>query len=405
MKSINPKHAAEGERERQSGVISLPAMNLAASGRRWVLAPCDHAAALAIEDACGCSPLVARILSARGVKAGEAASYLDPKLRDFLPDPDVLTDMSRAAARLADAVIDGTSVGVFGDYDVDGTSASAILKGYFDAIGAPLSVYLPDRMLEGYGPTLEAFLNLKEKGADIIVTVDCGAAAHEPITGAARHGLEVVVFDHHQMDGPPPEGAYAVVNPNRGDDTSGLTDLSAAGVAFMGVVALNRNLRARGYFENRTEPDLRSFLDLTALGLVCDVMPMTGLARVLTAQGLKVLDAGGNAGLRALGKRAGSKGRASVYDLGFLIGPRINAAGRIGHAQLAFDLLTTQDADRRNALAERLHLMNAERQDIERDVQAEAIAQVEGNSLHQNAVIAVAGDGWHPGVIGIVAGR
>lgn len=387
------------------GVVSLPPMPLSASGRRWVLKEADPGQALAIEQELGCAPALARLLAARGVRAGEAARYLSPSLRESLPDPSILADMDRAANRLAKAVIDGERCGVFGDYDVDGTSGAAVLKGYFSAISAPLEVYLPDRILEGYGPTIEAFRTLKEMGVQIVVTVDCGAAAHAAVDAAAGEGLEVIVLDHHQMDGPPPAGAYATVNPNRPDDRSGLTMLSAAGVAFMAIVALNRALKDAGYFAARKAPDLLQFLDLVALGLVCDVMPMTGLARVLTAQGLKVLNTSGNPGLKALGARCGVSANATAYDLGFLLGPRINAAGRIGHARLAFELLTTEDSARRAALAERLHLMNAERQIIEKDVQDAAAAEIEARRLYQKYVIVVAGAGWHPGVIGIVAGR
>lgn len=380
-------------------------MQVPASGRRWVLRDADPAGALAIEEATGTPPEIARLLSARGVIAANATEFLNPSLKRALPDPSTLADMDRAAERLAAAIIAGETCGVFGDYDVDGTSGAAILRLYFNAVGAKLEVYLPDRLLEGYGPTIEAFRVLKGKGARLIVTVDCGAAAHQAIAEAAAEGLEIVVLDHHQMDGPPPTGAYATVNPNRADDHSGLTLLSAAGVVFMAIVALNRTLRARGFFAARKEPDLRSFLDLTALGLVCDVMPMTGLARVLTAQGLKVLTGNGNPGLKALGRKAGMKGAATAFDLGFLLGPRINAAGRIGHARLAFDLLTTDDISLREALAEKLHVMNAERQAIERAVQDEAIQLVERRRLHERAVIVAAGEGWHPGVVGIVAGR
>ena len=385
--------------------LALPAMKMPASGRRWTLTPFDEANAAAIEAAIGGPPVLARLLAARGVKAGDAARYLNPSLRDELPDPSTLADMDRAARRLADAIESGAKCGVFGDYDVDGTSAAAILYEYFTALGAPLEVYLPDRILEGYGPTIEAFRTLKEKGAATIITVDCGAAAHEAINAAASEGVHIVVLDHHQMDGPPPEGAAATVNPHRQDDQSGLVDLCATGVAFMTIVALNRELRARGWFKTQKEPDLLKFLDLVALGLVCDVMPMTGLTRTITAQGLKVLSSGGNEGLATLGKRAGMKGAASAYDLGFRLGPRINAAGRVGHARIAFDLLTTSDASRREALAEKLHLMNAERQAIERDVEASAIAQIEKRRLDRNSAIVAAGEGWHPGVVGIVAGR
>jgi len=385
--------------------LALPPMSMPASGRRWVLRDYAPATAIAIAAATGCPPEIARLLAARGLSAGAAPGFLNPSLKRDLPDPSVLTDIDRAAARLADAIAAGETCGVFGDYDVDGTCGAAILKLYFSAAGGQLEVYLPDRLLEGYGPTIEAFRVLKEKGARLIVTVDCGASAHQAIGEAAAEGISIIVLDHHQMDGPPPAGAYATVNPNRTDDNSGLALLSAAGVVFMAIVAINRSLRARGWFASRPEPDLRSFLDLTALGLVCDVMPMTGLARVLTAQGLKVLSGEGNPGLKELGARAGMKGEATSFDLGFLLGPRINAAGRIGHARLAFELLTTDDPARRAMLADKLHVMNAERQAIERSVQEEAIALIEQQRLYERAVIVAAGEGWHQGVVGIVAGR
>jgi single-stranded-DNA-specific exonuclease len=383
--------------------LELPAMGETASGLPWRLRPFDRREALAIEQKAGVAPQIARVLAARGVSSENAARYLNPSLRDEMPDPFVLRDMEKATARLAGAVVAGETIGVFGDYDVDGTTAASVLRLYLEKIGAPVIVYLPDRILEGYGPSIDAFRELAAKGAKIIVTVDCGAAAHKVIEEAAGEGLEIIVFDHHQMQGPPPEGAFAVVNPNRPDDISGLFNLSAAGVAFLGLVALNRALRTAGHFKDRPEPDLRACLDLVALGLVCDVMEMTGLTRVLVAQGLKVLGGAGNPGLAALGERAGVKGRPSAYHLGFLLGPRINAAGRIGHARLALELLTTGDAARRAALAERLHVMNAERQEIEAAVLAEALAAAEKEL--QREVIVVAGDGWHPGVIGIVAGR
>ncbi|GAB4516357.1 MAG: single-stranded-DNA-specific exonuclease RecJ [Amphiplicatus sp.] len=380
-------------------------MGPTASGRRWALREADPRAALAIEQKTGVAPLVARALAARGVTGETARAYLNPSLRDSMPDPFVLRDMDRAAARLAEAVLSGETVGVFGDYDVDGTTAAAIFRRYFDAIGAPLSVYLPDRLLEGYGPSIEAFRDLARAGARLVVTVDCGASAHATIEQAAGEGLDVLVIDHHQMSGPPPTGAVAVVNPNRSDDVSGLVNLSAAGLAFMAVAALNRALREAGWFKARPEPNLLQLLDLAALGLVCDVMPITGLARVMVAQGLKVLGQGGNPGLKALAARAGVKGAPSTYHLGFLLGPRLNAAGRIGHARLALELLTGADPARLSALAERLHVMNAERQAIETAVLEAAIAQVEQTDAHEASVIVAAGEGWHPGVIGVVAGR
>ncbi|MEM9616625.1 MAG: single-stranded-DNA-specific exonuclease RecJ [Pseudomonadota bacterium] len=385
--------------------IDLPAMGRSASGRRWVLRDADMRESLTIAQNNALDPVLARVLAARGVRHDSVDAYLNPSLRNEMPDPCIMQDMERAAARIAQAVLDGEQAGVFGDYDVDGTTAAAILKRYFDMIGAPLSVYLPDRITEGYGPSIEAFRSLKSEGASLIITVDCGATAHAPVEAAAAEGIDIVVIDHHMMNGPPPAGAVAVVNPNRPDDISGLNNLSAAGVAFMAVVALNRKLREAGWFKDRKEPDIRHLLDLTALGLVCDVMPLTGLTRVLVSQGLKVLGGGANPGLTALGERAGVKGPPSTYHLGFLLGPRINAAGRIGHARLAFELLTTADSAKCRELAERLHVMNAHRQEIEAAVQEDAVRIIARDNLDKDDVIVVAGGGWHPGVIGIVAGR
>ena len=386
-------------------LMALPAMGEPAGGAPWRLRAVDEGVARAIATAAAVEPVIGRVLAARGQTADAAADYLNPTLRKALPDPFVLTDMEAAVRRLASAIHAGETIGVFGDYDVDGTTAAASLKLYFDDIGAASAVYLPDRILEGYGPSIEAFRDLASKGAKVIVTVDCGAAANDVIEQAAAEGLDVVVFDHHLMAGPPPKGAAAVVNPNRADDASGLTNLSAAGVTFLALVGLNRALREQGFFDGRAEPDLRKLLDLTALGLVCDVMPMTGLARVLVAQGLKVYGASGNPGLAALGARAGVKGSASTYHLGFLLGPRINAAGRVGHARLALELLTTGEASRRIALAERLHVMNAERQAIEATVLEAAQREAEGPAAAGENILVVAGEGWHAGVIGIVAGR
>lgn len=385
--------------------VALPDISGAASGRAWTLRPADPRDVATMVQRSGLDPQLARILSARGVAPDDAGSYLEPKLRNILPDPYVLKDMERGVGRLADAVVNNEAIGVFGDYDVDGTTAAALLHRYFAALGVRLSVYLPDRITEGYGPTADAFRSLMNDGANIIVTVDCGAAAHDAIGEVAADGAEVIVLDHHLMSGAPPASAYATVNPNRLDDISGLNTLSAAGVAYLAVVALNRRLREAGFFKTRPEPDLMGLLDLAALGLVCDVMPMTGVTRAMVSQGLKVLEAGGNVGLAALGERAGAKGRASTYHLGFLLGPRINAAGRIGHARLAFEMLTTEDKARARALADKLHVLNAERQAIEAAVQQEALQKIETENLGEDDIIVVAGAGWHPGVIGIVAGR
>lgn len=385
--------------------IPLPEIENTASGRLWKLGDASARDIETLVQKAGFDPMLARVLIARGIAPERATAFLSPSLRETMPDPHILKDMDVAAKTIADAIIAGTGIGVFGDYDVDGTSAAALIRLYFDELGVRLPVYLPDRISEGYGPSIDAFLSLKEQGAETIITVDCGAAAHQPVNDAAKAGLSVVILDHHLMDGDPPAGAAATVNPNRPDDISGLTNLSASGVAFMAMVATNRELRERNFFADRPEPDLTKLLDLAALGLVCDVMDMKGLTRTLVAQGLKVMDGTGNAGLRILAERAGAKGKASAYHLGFLIGPRINAAGRIGHARLAFELMTTSDSEKRAALADKLHVMNAERQAIEADVLEEAQKLIQRDHLYQDDIIVAAGEQWHPGVIGIVAGR
>ncbi|MEO0399466.1 MAG: single-stranded-DNA-specific exonuclease RecJ [Pseudomonadota bacterium] len=399
--------------DHESGVNALPSGAQTASGAPWVQRPFDADALEAHAAEPGVSRTLAGVLAGRGVPAGEAHAFLNPSLKAGMPDPFILKGMEGAVARIKTAVIAGETIGVFGDYDVDGTSAASIIKLYCDAIGAACVVRLPDRITEGYGPSVEGFLDLRAQGAGPIVTVDCGANAHDAVNGAAAEGADIVIIDHHLMTDDGPDGACALVNPHQPGDNSGLGGLSAAGLAFLFVAALNRALRDAGAFSERPEPDLRGLLDLAALGLVCDVMPMTGLARIITAQGLKIMSARengpGTPGLFALADAAGAKAPYGTYALGFQIGPRINAAGRIGHARQAFELMTTPDADRRAALAEELHLVNARRQEIEAEVQLEAEAAIAdvaaGEKEEARAVIVVSGEGWHPGVVGIVAGR
>lgn len=393
----------------------LPDGITTASGAPWVMRPVisDDLQALAAKD--GVSRLLAGVLAGRGIGPDVADTFLNPSLRNEMPDPSILKDMDKMAERLAQAVSNGETIGIFGDYDVDGTCASAILKLYLDRLGAASLIHLPDRITEGYGPSIEAFQTLKSNGARIIVTVDCGAAAHDPVNAISNDGVDVLIVDHHQMIDAGPEKAFAVVNPQRRDDHSKLHGLSASALAFLTVAALNRTLRKDGWFSNTKEPDLKAYLDLAALGLVCDVMPMKGLARVIVAQGLKIMNARengpGTPGLWALADAAGAKSPFSSYTLGFQIGPRINAAGRIGHARQAFELMTTNDNARRLALADELHEINARRQEIEADVQHEAEITITQNKTSgasettSTSVAIAAGEGWHPGVVGIVAGR
>jgi single-stranded-DNA-specific exonuclease len=340
------------------------------------------------------------------VSSDAAESYLVPTLKALFPDPSSFMDMDRAAEILVDAVVQGRPSVVFADYDVDGASSAAQLVRWFRGLGRELPIYVPDRMTEGYGPSPAAFRRLREEGAELVVTVDCGAAAYDAIAAATEIGLDVVVIDHHLMRENPPAAA-AVVNPNRPGCTSGQGVLAAAGVTFVLLAALNREARRRGLFEGRPEPDLRAWLDLAAMGAVCDVTSLTGFNRALVAQGLKVMSGWANPGLKALMDVAGAKGPATTFHAGFILGPRINAGGRIGRSDLGARLLSTDDPDEARALALELDGLNAARKDVERAILDEATAAVEkGSNLDPNApVLVVAAEGWHPGVIGIVASR
>lgn len=350
----------------------------------------------------GVDTLLAEVLAARKILPQDLPSFFAPSLRRDMPDPSILMEMDAAAERIADAVTGGETIGIFGDYDVDGTTASALLYRYLAELGNTPVVHLPDRFTEGYGPSFEGFRALEEKGASVIVTVDCGSN-HGDVVGSSS--ADVIVLDHHLMSERP--DVFALVNPHRPGDRSNLGGLSAGGVAFMAMAAVNRVLRARGWFTDRPEPKLTRCLDLVALSLVCDVMPLSGLTRTFVTQGLRLLgsldgDGGGNPGLRALARAGGLSGSATASHFGFQIGPRINAAGRIGHARMAFDLLTTDDPSRAAMIADKLEALNKERRRIEEAVRREALAQAEGQT---GAAIVTAGEGWHPGVVGIVAGR
>lgn len=374
------------------------------TGRRWELRAADERAGLALAQRLGLPEPVARALAARGVDEAAAEAFLEPSLREQLPDPDRLAGMAEAAARLAEAVRRGERVAVFGDYDVDGATSAALLQRFFRAVGLELLVYVPDRLKEGYGPNEAALLELRRQGVELLVTVDCGITAYEPLQAAREAGLEVIVVDHHAAE-PRLPAATAVVNPNRLDDASGLGGLAAVGVAFLLVVAVNRALREAGwYVAGRPEPKLLQWLDLVALGTVCDVVPLTGLNRALVVQGLKVMARRANPGLRALGEVAALDERPGAYHLGFLLGPRVNAGGRVGEAGLGARLLATEDAAEAAAIAARLDAWNRERRVIEAQVLDQALGQLAAGPEPEGLVF-VAGQGWHPGVIGIVASR
>ena len=385
--------------------IREPFLGVARSalGRRWDLRVVHDAAISDLVRGAGVSDAVARVLAARGVEALAAPDFLHPTLKVLMPDPSRLMDMDQAAARLKSAVENGEGIAVFGDYDVDGATSSALLSRFFRMIGVAVTVYIPDRRKEGYGPNIPALLKLREQGAKVVVTVDCGIVAFESLAAARDTGLDVIVVDHHKAE-PRLPAAAAIVNPNRLDCTSGQGHLAAVGVAFLLAVAVNRALRTWYGEKKIPEPDLRTLLDLVALGTVCDVVPLKGLNRAFVVQGLQIMARGENVGLKALARVARIDAKPSAYHLGYLLGPRVNAGGRVGDAGLGTRLLSTEDADEAAALALRLDEYNAQRKDIEAAVLREAIEQVESTPSDDPVIFAVGKD-WHPGVIGIIAGR
>jgi single-stranded-DNA-specific exonuclease len=379
-----------------------------ASGRRWRLRGiADDSAAAAIATQLAVPDILARLLTQRGVGLEEAACFLNPRLRDQLPDPAHLKDMDHAVERLVRAIRDGEKIVVYGDYDVDGATSAALLLRFLAAVGAEGGLYVPDRMREGYGPNAPALLRLKEQGAGLVITVDCGTTAHDALAAAREAGLDLVVIDHHVAE-PLLPSAIAVVNPNRLDQESAHGHLAAVGVAFLLAVAANRALRAAGWYGSRPEPDLLQWLDLVALGTVCDVVPLTGLNRALVAQGLKVAARGANPGMAALAAVAQLNGRAAAvdaYQLGFVLGPRVNAGGRVGVADLGARLLSTNDPALAAEWAQHLDGYNKERREIEAQTLAAAIELVEQQNGASPVLVFAAAEGWHPGVIGIVAAR
>ncbi|TDW68356.1 exonuclease RecJ [Novosphingobium sp. PhB55] len=349
--------------------------------------------------------IVTQILLSRGVPREDLDRHRSPSLRSFLPDPSEFRDMDAAAERLAQAVMTGETMTVYGDYDVDGATSAALLILLLRGLGHDARYYIPDRLLEGYGPSGEALVRIAGEGSSLIVTVDCGAMAHEALEMAHQAGVDVIVVDHHKC-APELPRATALVNPNRLDESelaAGHGHLAAVGVAFLLAVATVRTLRRRGFFEKRSEPDLFALLDLVALGTVADVAALHGLNRALVAQGLKVMARRDNIGMAALIDASRLSRAPTCSDLGFALGPRINAGGRVGESTLGVRLLTTTDPDEAQDIAAQLSRLNDERRGIEQVVQEAAEAQIERQ--HNRAVMVLSGAGWHPGVIGIVAGR
>jgi single-stranded-DNA-specific exonuclease len=400
-------------------VLSAPILNdrdrfflgvgKSACGRAWKdrLDQRGNARAMTIAQRLGVPELLARVLAGRGVDADEAEAHLDPTIKRLLPDPSVLTAMPAAAARIADAVVRGESVAIFGDYDVDGATSAALLCRYLRHGGLDPIVHIPDRIFEGYGPNVDAIRSFAERGVKLLITVDCGTTSNATLAEARKLGLEVVVIDHHQADEELPE-AVAIVNPNRVDDLSGLGHLAAVGLVFLTLVALTRELRRRDFWTGmRPEPDLLSLLHLVALGTVADVVPLKGLNRAFVAKGLIALRRRDQIGLTALMDASRLSGPPEPWHLGFLLGPRINAGGRIGSADLGVRLLLEEDPSEAARIAGELDRLNTERRQIEvaTVAQAEAEAMAALGLEEKGAVVVTAGQGWHAGVVGLVAAR
>ena len=353
------------------------------------------------------SEILSCALAMREVSCEDVENFLDPKIKTTLPDPFDLLDMKRAVDHVIDAIKTNKKITIFADYDVDGATSSALLKRFFREIGVEVGIYVPDRVLEGYGPNSEALLNLKKSGSDLVITVDCGTVAFKPLEDAAKAGLDIIVIDHHLGVIEKPD-AIAVINPNRIDENFPHKTLCAAGVCFLFAVAINKGLRDVGFYNAKKEPNLLNLLDLVALGTVCDVMPLAGLNRVFVSQGLKILRQRKNLGLRKICDLAGLNEEPSAYTLGFVLGPRINAGGRVGKSNLGARILSSEDESEIEEIAQELELLNRQRKEIEAQVLDEAIKSLEskrdGFSAEDSVIFAVS-KGWHQGVIGIVASR
>ncbi len=374
-------------------------------GNLWKLSSCDERMAEAIAQRYDLPPLVARILNVRGIPIDDVPGFMDPRLQNLLPDPFCLKDMEKAALRITEAIVKKQKIAIIGDYDVDGATSSSVLRLFLESVGGEPAIHIPDRE-EGYGPSCRAIDEFSALGIDLVITVDCGTTAFDTFEYAAAKNIDVIVLDHHEAEVRLPK-VYAVVNPKRLDDDSVdyLKYMAAVGVVFVTIVAVNRELRRQNFYNAQNpEPQLMQWLDLVALGTVCDVVPLKGLNRAFVRQGLKVMSRRGNPGLKSLIDKANITEAPNAFHLGYVLGPRINACGRVGDAALGNRLLCTKDEFQAQLLAEKLGEFNEQRKDIENYVLLKAIEMLEGTP-QTYPVAFVAGDDWHQGVIGIVAGK
>ena len=374
------------------------------SGKNWLFKKFNSSDVTKFTENFSLTEIVAKLLSIRKKNIDDIALFLDPKIKNLLPNPLHLKDMKSAIERTYKSIIKSELIGIFGDYDVDGASSTALLARYFLSINQKIQTYIPDRQTEGYGPNNLGFNNLISNGAKIIFTVDCGTLSFGPINFAQKLNVDVIVLDHHQSDVKLPE-ACAIVNPNRYDDTSELNYLCAAGVCFVFLVALNKKLRDENWFKNNNinEPNILNFLDLVSLGTVCDVVPLIGLNRAIVKQGLKIMKKRSNLGLKTLYDLCNIESQPTTFDLGFRLGPRINAGGRVGKASHGAELLISNDPEKTYQIALDLDKSNKERQAIELMLSEQINLEVK--NYHNHPVLVMSGNNWHEGIIGIVASR
>ena len=378
--------------------------SLSISGKNWILRKYNQEHLTFIKDNFSLDEITSKLLSIRNIKKEEINSFLNPSIKNFLPDPDILNDMKKSTLRTVELISKKEKIGIFGDYDVDGASSTALLGNYFSHLNIDYEIYIPDRKKEGYGPSIKSFQELIKKKVKTIFTVDCGTVSFEAISYAKKNNIDVIVLDHHQSEIKLPV-AYSIINPNRLDDRSNLQYLCAAGVTFMFLVSLNRQLRSIKWFEknNIKEPNLINFLDLVSLGTICDVVPLKGLNRALVKQGLKVLKSKKNLGLKTLLDICKIETNPSVYHLGYMLGPRINAGGRVGKCSHGAHLLLNKDPKNTFKLATELDQYNKERQLLEKDLLQKILNET--SKYLNDPVLILSGSNWHEGVIGIVAAR
>ena len=377
---------------------------ISVSRKNWILRKYDNQEVAFYKDNFFLDDITSRLLSIRKIKKNEVERFLNPSIKNFLPNPDILNDMNKSVKRTYETINNKEKIGIFGDYDVDGASATALLGNFFAHLNIPYEIYIPDRKKEGFGPSINAFKRLINNGVKLIFTVDCGTLSFEAIDFANKNKIDVIVLDHHQSEVNLPK-AYSIINPNRLDDNSKLNYLCAAGVTFMFLVAINKYLRENKWFLNKDiqEPNLINYLDLVSLGTVCDVVPLTGLNRAIVKQGLKILKSRNNLGIKTLLEICGIQNSLEVYHIGYVLGPRINAGGRVGKSSHGANLLLKKDPKDVFKIASDLDQFNKERQLLEKDVLNKILQEIEKNI--SEPIIIISGQNWHEGVIGIVAAR